>query len=86
MKCVEKCVNSNRKCKKKECRYWIDYDDDLNCTYVAIRKNGRMTLREVADRQGITFARVQQIEKVALEKIAKRFGDLKIFLRSDKDY
>ena len=45
-----------------------------------------MTLREVADRQGLTFARIQQIERTALKKIAKRFGDLKIFLTSDKDY
>lgn len=86
MKCVDQCALTNKKCKNKQCRYWIDYKDDLNCTYIAIRKNGRMTLREVAERQGITFARVQQIERAALEKIAKRFGDLKIFLTSDKDY
>lgn len=86
MECVKKCLNTNRKCKKQKCRYWIDYKDDLNCTYIAIQKHGRMTLREVAERQGITFARVQQIERAALEKIAKRFGDLKIFLTADKDY
>lgn len=86
MECVQKCVDKNRKCRKTTCRYWIDYKEDLNCTYVAIRKNGKMTLREVAERQGITFARVQQIERAALKKIAKRFSDLKIFLVSDKDH
>ena len=86
MKCVQECALANKKCRKKSCRYWIDYKEDLNCTYIAIRKHGRMTLREVADRQGLTFARIQQIERTALKKIAKRFGDLKIFLTSDKDY
>tara|TARA_Y100000310_G_scaffold342423_2_gene445626 strand:- start:440 stop:586 length:147 start_codon:yes stop_codon:yes gene_type:complete len=39
---------------------------------IAIYENGRMTLREVAERLGISFARVKQIETQALEKLKKR--------------
>ena len=39
-----------------------------------------MTLREIADREGLTFARIQQIEKQALKKLAKRSKDLEDFL------
>lgn len=80
MKCAALCKQKNKSCKKKECRYWIDYDDDLNCTFIAIAKHGKMTLREVADREGLTFARIQQIEKQALKKLAKRSKDLEDFL------
>ena len=76
------CQLKNKCCKNKECRYWIDYDDDLNCTFIAIEKHGKMTLREIADREGLTFARIQQIEKQALKKLSKRSDDLKDFLFS----
>ena len=80
MKCKDLCKRKNKCCKKKDCRYWIGYDDDLNCTFVAIEKHGKMTLREIADREGLTFARIQQIEKLALKKLSKRSEDLKDFL------
>ena len=76
------CQLKNKCCKNKECRYWIDYDDDLNCTFIAIEKHGKMTLREIAEREGLTFARIQQIEKQALKKLSKRSEDLKDFLFS----
>ena len=82
MKCKDMCKLKNKCCKNKECRYWIDYDDDLNCTFIAIEKHGRMTLREISEREGLTFARIQQIEKLALKKLAKRSQDLKDFLFS----
>ena len=82
MKCKQRCQLKNKCCKNKECRYWIDYDDDLNCTFIAIEKHGKMTLREIADREGLTFARIQQIEKQALKKLSKRSDDLKDFLFS----
>lgn len=80
MKCKQMCQLKNKCCKKKKCRYWIDYDDDLNCTFIAVEKHGKMTLREIADREGLTFARIQQIEKQALKKLAKRSKDLEDFL------
>jgi len=59
-------------CRHKECRLWIDHKDEQNCTLISIYKNGRMTLRQIAERLGISFARVKQIETQALEKLKKR--------------
>lgn len=58
----------------------MEYPEDLNCTLVAVDKHGAMTLVEVAKRLGYTPARIQQIEKRALKKIALRAADLKEFL------
>ncbi len=58
-------------CGDKE-RCWIDSPEDLNCIHVAIAKNGRMTLEEVAKRLSISLVRVSQIEKAALKKMSKR--------------
>ena len=57
---------------QKECRLWIEHKDEQNCTLISIYRNGRMTLREIADRLGISFARVKQIETQALKKLKKR--------------
>ena len=63
MKCFKQCESANESCKEKGCRLWIDYDEDLNCTMVAVNKHpeGNMTLREVADRIGVSFVRIKQI-------------------------
>jgi DNA-directed RNA polymerase specialized sigma subunit len=69
-------MNDENKCKKscdtEEDRSWIDYPEDNNCIYEAIRKNGPMTLEQVALRLGISLVRVSQIEKQALKKLSKR--------------
>ena len=57
---------------KNEDRSWIDYPEDENCIYVAIRKHGAMTLDQIAKRLGISLVRVSQIEKKALAKLSKR--------------
>tara|TARA_R100000008_G_C3547331_1_gene148320 strand:+ start:490 stop:714 length:225 start_codon:yes stop_codon:yes gene_type:complete len=69
--CAKKCCELDVSCPVKDCRYWIDYEDDRNCTNIAIDKHGSMKLREIADRLGLTPARVQQIEKGALNKLKK---------------
>ena len=56
--------------KKRACRNFIDWPDDHNCCLVAVEKHGEMNLRDVADRLGISYVRVQQIEKRALKKLA----------------
>jgi hypothetical protein len=56
-------------CPVKECRMWIDFKNEYNCTLISIYENGPMTLREIAERSGISFARVKQIETKALVKI-----------------
>ena len=44
--CSKACERWNEPCPKEnsDCRYWINYEDDLNCTFVAVEKNGPMTL------------------------------------------
>jgi len=69
MKCYEKCALLGERCQQKSCRMWIDYKEDLNCTTIAIEKNGNMTLREVAERLKLSFVRIKQIEDVATEKM-----------------
>ena len=69
--CSRKCMELNVQCPVTDCRLWIDYPDEKNCTLVSIYINGNMTLRQVAERSGISFARVKQIESKALEKIKR---------------
>jgi hypothetical protein len=71
IECAKKCCELNVSCPVKDCRYWIDYEEDLNCIDIAIDKNGPMKLRQVAERCGVTTARAQQIEKAALPKLKK---------------
>ena len=77
--CAEKCVQHKVECPFKECRLWIDYPDDLNCTSIAVKKNGRMTLRKVSERLGISFVRVKQIQDRTLAKAAKKKQFLSFF-------
>ena len=71
IECAKKCSELNVSCPVKDCRLWIDYEEDLNCVNIAIDKNGAMKLRQVAERWGVTTARAQQIEKAALPKLKK---------------
>ena len=71
MKCAEACKKSKSPCKQKDCRMWIDYDDDLNCVDIAVEKNGPMGLKQIGARLGISYVRVTQIEKEVLRKIKK---------------
>ena len=69
LKCAQECMNTKKGCKVKDCRLWIDFKDDHNCCLISIYEHGSMTLREIADRLGISFARVKQIETKALKKL-----------------
>ena len=71
IECAQKCQELDISCPVTECRSWINYEEDLNCTNIAIDKNGTMKLRQIAERLGLTPARVQQIEKGALAKLNK---------------
>jgi len=77
--CCNWCVIKNSKCQVGECKYWIDYEEDLNCSLIAIDKHGQMTLREVSERLGISFVRVKQIQDSAFEKICALFPELHKF-------
>jgi DNA-directed RNA polymerase sigma subunit (sigma70/sigma32) len=67
--CSRQCMKLDMPCPHTECRLWIDYEKEHNCTLISIYENGSMTLRQIAERSGISFARVKQIETKALQKI-----------------
>ena len=69
--CAEECFKEKNSCEQRSCRLWIEHGDDLNCTQIAIKQNGSMTLKEVGMRLGISYVRVTQIEKEALKKLEK---------------
>ena len=69
--CSTKCMDTATPCEEKECKHWIDYKKEQNCTLISIYINGPMTLRQVAERMGISYARVKQIESSSLNKIRK---------------
>jgi len=71
IECARVCCDLEVSCPVQDCRSWIDYEEDLNCVNVAIDKHGEMKLKDVAERLGITAARVQQIEKATLTKMKK---------------
>ena len=70
--CLEICKQYKCSCPIKECKSWIDYKEEYNCMYEAIARNGAMTLREIAERMGVSFVRIKQIEDKALLKLSKR--------------
>ena len=67
--CSRKCVISQVCCVEEECRMWIDYPEDNNCTLIAVDKHGPMTLKEVAARHHISIVRAKQIVDATLRKI-----------------
>ena len=71
--CVKACKEYGVSGPNSSCRNWIDYENDFNCTHIAVDKHEEgLTLREIGERLGISFVRVCQIEKGALEKLKKR--------------
>lgn len=69
-------------CEEKSCKYWLDYPKELNCTFVTVERNGALTLREIADRMGVSFVRVKQIEDRAI----KRIKDHKASIYLEEEY
>ena len=73
--CLKTCYKLNVACPLKECKHWINHKKDKNCIFEAIDNNGMMTLRETADRLGISYVRVKQIQDKAMKKISHFFED-----------
>ena len=69
--CCNTCVKNKVLCPVTDCRMWMDYKEDLNCTLIAVEKYGKMTLREVAKRMGVSFVRIKQIQDKAEKHLAK---------------
>ena len=67
--CAKECFNKKTECEVKDCKYWIKYGKEFNCSLVSIALNGSMTLQETGDRLGISAVRVKQIQDKAIKKI-----------------
>ena len=71
MKCIKEVEECNSPCSKCECRYWIEYEDDLNCSNISIKKYGKMKFEDIGDRLHISGVRVKQIEQDTFKKLIK---------------
>jgi len=71
--CVKECYLANSPCQNKECRMYLEYKKDLNCTIIAVKKHGPMTLEEVGKRHQISTVRAKQIIDTVLNKLKKTF-------------
>jgi len=72
MKCLEECIAKKQACTQKECRLWINFKEEYNCIGETVRRNGKLTLRDVAKRMGVSFVRIKQIQDAAIKKIRKK--------------
>jgi len=36
MKCIEECETTKTPCQNKQCRYWMEYSEDLNCSLICV--------------------------------------------------
>ena len=71
--CVKKCYRAKECCQNTECRLHIDYGPDLNCTVIAVKKHGPMTLEQIGIRHHVSTVRAKQLVDAALEKLKKTF-------------
>lgn len=69
--CTKTCFKLDTPCPNESCGMWIDWEEDYNCTHGAVLNNGKLTLREIADRMKVSFVRICQIEKKATHKLYK---------------
>lgn len=83
--CAQQCLKDRECCGASGCKFHIDYEDEFNCTLISIYKNGPMSLRDIAKREGLSFARIKQIQDKALIKLQKRLPDGEELLASSGD-
>jgi hypothetical protein len=69
--CATKCYLNKQECEQKECRLYIDYPEDFNCTSIAIQKHGPMTLEQIGKRHHVSTVRAKQLLDGALSKLKK---------------
>ena len=70
-KCSKECEYKNVDCTENQCRYWIEFPEEHNCSLISIKRNGKMTLEQVGERLGLSFVRISQIEKLAMAKFKR---------------
>jgi len=73
-KCCSECVLSNSACEQRECRMWIDFAEDNNCSLISIEKHGPMTLMQIGERLNLSFVRIKQIEDGLISKLSRNFA------------
>ena len=73
-KCFDMCIDNEVSCPVNDCRYWINYEEDLNCAIVCANENGPLSLREISDRMGVSFVRIKQIQDITVDKFVKRLA------------
>ena len=71
--CAKKCYLTRTACDEQECRLHIEFEEDLNCAVIAVKKHGPMTLEEVGIRHQISTVRAKQIIDATLTKLKKTF-------------
>ena len=72
--CSRTCMKEKAECSQKDCRLWIDFPKEYNCTLVSVYEHGPMTLREVAEREHLSFARIKQIDATNWREKTSRVG------------
>ena len=77
--CAQQCLKDKESCDASGCRFNIDYKEEYNCSLISIYQNGAMALRDVAKREGLSFARIKQIQDKALIKLQKRLSKEQIY-------
>lgn len=69
--CARECYLATVACENSTCRLHIEYEEDLNCTLVAVHKHGPMTLEEIGKRHHVSTVRIKQIVDSVLSKLKK---------------
>lgn len=83
--CAKACQRLDTSCPNKDCRLWIDYEQEYNCSLISIEEKTKdgsekgLTLHEVAERLGVNYLKVRQIEINALKKLMYK-KELKQFI------
>ena len=67
--CAKLCMESNTACPIEDCKHWISYEKERNCSLVSIYINGNMSLHQIGERLDLSFVRISQIEKKALKRL-----------------
>ena len=67
--CVQECYKQRSPCDQRECRMHIEFPSDLNCTVIAVKKHGPMTLEEIGETFDLTRERVRQIKEKAIRRL-----------------
>jgi hypothetical protein len=69
--CAKKCWLAREGCEQSDCRLYIEFPEDHNCTLIASAKHGPMTLEEIGKRHHISTVRAKQILDATLLKLKK---------------